>query len=108
VLNNDLEYLKEIKETEDSAEDSIRNLAAEQERQLAELRSKLEDELRHKTEELQKLYKEAMQDAENDSREKAQHILDEARKKADSMKLELTNESIKRILIEEIMKYLEG
>jgi vacuolar-type H+-ATPase subunit H len=107
-LNNDLEYLKEIKETEDSAESDIRNLAAEQERQLAELRSKLEDELKHKTEELQKLYNEAMQSSETVSREKAQRILDEARKKADAMKLELTNASIKKVLIEEIMKYLEG
>ena len=107
-MNNDLEYLKEIKETEDSAESDIRNLAAEQERQLAELRSKLEDELKHKTEELQRLYSEAMQSSEADSREKAKRILDEARKKADAMKLDLTNESIKKVLIEEIMKYLEG
>ncbi|MHB1708911.1 MAG: hypothetical protein ACYCT2_05495 [Thermoplasmataceae archaeon] len=107
-MNNDLEYLKEIKETEDSAESDIRNLAAEQERHLAELRSKLEDEIRHKTEELQKLYNEAMQSSERDSGEKARQILDEARKKADAMKLDLTNESIKKVLIEEIMKYLEG
>lgn len=107
-MNNDLEYLKEIKETEDSAESDIRKLAAEQERQLAELRSKLEEEIKHKTEELQKLYNEAMQSSEADSSEKAKLILDDAGKKANSMKLELTNESIKKVLIEEIMKYLEG
>ena len=49
-----------------------------------------------------------MQSSETVSREKAQRILDEARKKADAMKLELTNASIKKVLIEEIMKYLEG
>lgn len=107
-MDNDLEYLKEIKEAQDKAENDVRSLAADQEKQLSELRARLDEELKQKTDEYQEMYNEAMKKAAKDAAEQAQLIMEDARKKAGSMKLDLDHDTARKILIEEIQKYLEG
>lgn len=107
-MTDDLEYLKEIKDTEDKIENEIKTLTEEQEKKLSDLQQKLDNELQSRTEEYKKRYDDAMKRASDDASKQAELILNTAKEKSGSMHLDLPKSETGKIIIKQILEYLEG
>jgi vacuolar-type H+-ATPase subunit H len=104
---NDIDMLKEIKEKEEAVEKQLEQFRKEQERLLEEKKREAEERVREAEAKAKAAYEEALLKKKDEVQKKREEILEEARRKAMQLKLDLKKNELRSMVLEALNRYLE-
>ncbi len=108
MAENDLETLKVIRDKEESVDGEIVDFEREQKRIYDETRRQGTEKIQKKRAELESTYGKKMEELKRELEMKRLEIIEQGESRATTIRLDISDKEIEKIVLSALNKYLEG